>query len=517
MNAEAPPSVTPTALRGRFFSLKWKTLALVSLVLTAIHFALVFQGYYEQLSQFEARQALTFERQVNILQKLLAQSEARLQRIGTLVPGVVNSMSLSSGFEEQWSGVQIELQLEALQLYGADARVKVAGVSPWNGEPPLEIRKRIATALHGERPTGFILCEPACVQFALVPVLGPAGEHQLMLLGSSLADLVLEFPGLTGASVALLTENADGGARYWDRYRLDAISDAPTNEPKLRELSDQYALPALTQGQGLRFGGRNYRFYARPLEAFGGATPGQFLVFADTTQALADIRAQLIRQLLAGFVALLAALALLLAILNRPMNQLRKLASALPMLARHQYEPARRLIGNQFVRSKNHSEIEVLESVTVDLASQLEELEKTVATRSSALAESLASLRRANELNEKIFATAPMVILIQSAEGKVLQMNEFGSQLLGYSANEARGMSFVALLADARQREESMSVLVDIIGGRRPMFEQTGPVLCVDDSLERITWLHTRLAAQGGVFVLSVGLPDKSTAAPALK
>src|SRR5687768_11887971 len=109
MNAEIqPPPTAPTELRGRFFSLKWKTLALVSAVLTVIHFALVFQGYYEQISQFEARQALTFESQVTVLQKLLAQAESRLQRIGTLVPGVINSMSVRSGMAEQWAGVQIE-------------------------------------------------------------------------------------------------------------------------------------------------------------------------------------------------------------------------------------------------------------------------------------------------------------------------------------------------------------------------------------------------------------------------
>jgi PAS domain S-box-containing protein len=498
------------ALRGRFFSLKWKTLALVSLVLAVIHCALVFQAYYEQISQFEARQALTFERQVTVLQKLLGQSEARLQRIGSLVPGILNSMMASDQIEEQWAGVQIELQLETMQLYDAQGQVRIAGVNNWNGKLPVAIGTRIADALSNERPRGFILCEPVCIQYALVPVLGRAGEHQLMLLGSSLADLVLEFPGLTGAAVALLTQTDGGGARYWEHYRLDAISDAPSNEPKLRTLAEQASLAGLDQGQTLYFGGRSYRFYSRPLETFGGVTPGHFLVFADTTQALADIRAQLLRQLLAGLIALLAALILLLLVLNRPMNQLRKLARALPMLAQHQYEPARQLIGTHFQRTLNHSEIEVLEAVSVDLARQLEELERTVAARSSALAQSLADLKRANELNEKIFATAPMVILIQSAEGHVLQMNEFGSQLLGYSAAEARGMSYVALLADPRQREEAMTVLVDVIGGRRMMFEQTGPVRCVDDSLERITWLHTRLAAQGGVFVLSVGLPDKS-------
>ncbi|MBI3171581.1 MAG: PAS domain S-box protein, partial [Hydrocarboniphaga effusa] len=212
----------------------------------------------------------------------------------------------------------------------------------------------------------------------------------------------------------------------------------------------------------------------------------------------------------AGLSALLAALLLLLAILNRPMNQLRKLAQTLPMLAQSQYAPVREMIGQAYLAKSTHSEIDVLEQVTVELSRRLEELEQTVAARSQALAASLTELKRANELNDKIFATAPLIFLIQSQDGRVLQINTFGTQLLGYSESEIQNRPFVSLLADARHRQEAGDALTDLIGGRRQRFEQTGPVTCVDGALEQLTWLHTRLAAQSGNYVLSVGLPDKS-------
>lgn len=500
----------PVALRGRFFSLKWKTLALLSLVLAAVHLALVLQAYWDEISQFEQRQALAFEERVGVLQKLLAQSESRLQRIGTIVPGVIDTILARAGIEEQWASLQIDLQLEVMQLYRADGSVQLRGVTSWGGPLSPELTERIRQFGAGERPAGFLLCDPNCVQYAVVPVLG-GGERRLMVLGSSLADVVLEFPGLTRAGVALLAAaGPGGGSRFWQDYRLEAISDAPTNEPKLRMISEQAPLATLDEGRNLVFGGRHYRFAAWPLESFGGLTSGYVVIFADTTDALRAIRSQVLRQLVAALFGLLAALALLLAVLNRPMNQLRKLAQALPLLARHQYAPAREVIGSQYLQARNHTEIEVLEAVSVDLAEQLERLERTVAARGTALAESLAELKRANELNEKIFATAPMLILIQSGEGRVLQINEFGSQLLGYSPAEVRGMAFLDLLADPRQRDAAAAVLVEVIGGRRALFEQTGPVRCVDGSSERITWLHTRLTSQSGTFVLSVGLADKS-------
>ncbi|HUP91701.1 MAG TPA: cache domain-containing protein [Solimonas sp.] len=506
---ESPPTAADP--RRRFISLKWKTLLLVSLALGGIYLVLVVEGYFDSMAQFNARQALAFEQRVSVLRRLLQQSEARLQRIAAVVPGVINTATFADAFGERWNAVQLELGLEVMQLYQADGKLQVAGLTASPEGPPPELVQRIAQALREERPGGFLLCRPQCLQYALIPALGARGERELMVLAVSLADVVLEFPGLAGADVALLVERPPlpGESRYWGGYQLAAISDAPSNEAKVASLAASVGLPALEQGAGLSFGGRSYQFYARRLQTFGSVTPGYFLVFGDTTEALRDIRSQILRQLGGGLTALLAALLLLLSILNRPMNQLRKLAQVLPMLAQQQYEPARRLIGPPKGGS-SQTEIEVLEMAAIDLSRKLETLEQTVAARSQALAEKIAELRRAHELNDKIFATAPMLILTQSSDGKVQQINEFGSHLLGYSPSEVRGMSYLSLLADPRQREEALHVLVDVISGRRALFEQTGPVRCVDGGLERVTWLHTRLAAQSGTFVLSVGLPDKS-------
>jgi PAS domain S-box-containing protein len=509
----------PASQAHRFVSLKWKTLALTSAVLMLVHVALVLQGYSDALTRFEARQSLAYEQRIAVLKKLLDQSSGRLSRIASIVPGVINVAMIPEGFSERWAAMQIELQLEVMQLYDAAGKAQLRGIPLWD-RPPEALMERIRLALRDERPSAFVLCEPTCIQYQLSPTLGGNGEHQLMVLGTSLADVVLEFPGLAGADVGLLVQRPEmregnGGAVYWEQYLLAAVSDAPSNEPKVRALAQSTALAKLEQGGGLSFGGRSYRFYARPLQAFGSLTPGYFLVFGDSTEALATIRDQFQSQLLAGVMAMLAALGLLLAVMNRPMNQLRKLAQTLPMLAHSQYAAARDVIGQGYAAKRTHTEIDVLEAVAVDLSHRLEELEQTVAARSQALAEKIEEVRRANELNEKIFATAPMIFLIQSKDGNVVQMNAFGSQLLGYSESEVRGLSFVSLLADVRQRQQAGDVLTDIIGGRRQMFEQTGPVRCVDGSHERVTWLHTRIAAESGNYILSVGLPDKSLETPA--
>jgi PAS domain S-box-containing protein len=504
------PANSQDGAAPRLVSLKWQTLALVSIALVVVHGLLVFQAYSAELARLLSRQALTFEHQVTVLRNLIDQSNARLQRIGAVVPGAVNAMTMGERFEERWQAVQLELGLDVMQVYDGKGLAAMVGLAPW-AQPPLELQRSIQRTLREERPSTFLQCRPECVQYSLAPLIGIDGSRQAMVLATSLADVVLAFPAMTGADVALLAEPApDQGAAYWGSYHLAALSAAPRNEPKLRALSAAVTLQQVEEGQNLSFGGRDYRFFARPLASFGGIGSGYIIIFNDLTDALADIRAQLRNQLVAGFAALLAALLLLLLILNRPMNQLRKLAAALPLLAAQGYEAARLMIGNPHRQRRHRSEIEVVEEAAVNLSHQLETLERTVDARNRALAEKISELRQASELNEKMFANAPVIILIQGPDNSLLRINEFGTTLLGYSASEMKGRSFPSLMADARQREEAMNVLADVAAGRRQQFEQTGPVLCVDGSLERITWLHTRLSAQSGIYILSLGLPDRS-------
>jgi PAS domain S-box-containing protein len=494
----------------RFISLKWKTLGLLTLALVAVHLGLVLHGHFSLLQQFESRQAVAFENRFAVLAKLMETTDRRLQRIGGILPGLVMEIPSAGDFAERWSALQLDLGLDAMQIYDARGRLLTAGLPVWGDAPPPELAQRVTQALRDERPMSFLSCRPHCLQFGLVPTLA-GGDKQLMVLALDLADVMVEYPLLTAAHIALLVAVEDGStAPYWTRYRLAAVSDAPANEPRLRSLSRDVPLHALEDGVSAEFGRRYFRYVARPLHLYRGLEGGHFVVFADISDDLAEIRRRVVIQLLSAVLALLAALLLLLMILNRPMNQLRKLAIALPMLADRAHEPARRLIGKGYQDATVHSEIEVLEQVSVDLSHQLEQLEGTLAARNRALAEKLTELRRANELNAKILETAPVVFLIQSREAHIVQMNEFGAALLGYSPSEVQGTPFVELMADARQREEAAYGLADLVGGRRPLFEQTGPVRCVDGSLERITWLHTRLTAESGTYVLSIGLPDKA-------
>lgn len=497
----------------RRFSLKWKTLGLLGLALAIVHISLVLLDYRDRLQDSVERQQSELDTKLTILKQLLATSAERLHRIGLIVPSIVDALPDEVDIDERWSGLQLELDLQALLLQTSQGELIAKGLPYFGKHPPKRLLQAIDTARAEEKPRSFILCELSCVQYALTPSLDENGAPRLLVAATSLADIVIQFQQLTGADLALITSWPQRGrqsAALADGNHLVAISNAPLNEQRVRAQAETWNLEALRGGRNFNLGQPSYQASIRTLDDFSGLDGGYFLIFTNIAEELADIQRDFRSSIVIGITALLAGLLLGALILNRPMNQLRELAEALPLLAHKAYDQARDKIATDTVNRRLPTEIEVLQGVATDLTYRLEDLEGLVEARNRALAEKVSELQRSQELNEKIFANAPILMLMLSGDGQVVRVNEFACTLLGYSPAEFAALRFVDLVIDPRKRKEAGNALIDLLSGRRPLFEQSGEVRCVDDGTEAITWLHTRVSAESGIFVLSLGLPDKS-------
>ncbi len=496
--------MTATAPRSRV-SLKWKMLALLGLALLVVNGGLLSFQIYEREQALEAARASERAQHLRALERLLESSATRLQRIGTIVPNLVDALDQSEALQQQWAVLQLELDLLVLGLLDSDGSWLLTGRSDVAERPPAELEERVRVALREERPDTFLICQTYCAQYALVPSLGPQGRQRLMVLATRMADVVLEFSTLTGADIALYGRRADSPG-----LRLAALSDAPRNRERLQRLIAEHGLAPLQQGRALPPPDTGFRASSTPWSRFGGVGEGYVVIVEDERDRLAHAAAELRQTLLSSLTALAVTLVLGYVILNRPMNQLRRLARALPLLADRAYDPARALIGHEHRHRRWPTEIDLLEGLAVSLADQLEALELTVSRRNKALAENVAELRRSQNLNEKILSTAPIAILMLSGEGRIMRVNRFTGHLLGYSESELRRMNFLDLLDDPRQSREAAHIFVDLISGRRSTHEHSGPVRCVDASAEQMTWLHSRVLAQEGVFILALGLPERA-------
>ena len=507
----ASPGAGPVRIR---ISLKWKTMSLLAVALLIVNSALLIYDYRIRVNEFVAQQSREMDTKLTILRQLIDRADSRLQRIGNIVPRLVDALPEDAQLEERWRGLQLELDLQRLELVGPDGRLHLSGLNPDNAPLSPILQQRVMAALRDEAPDRLISCEERCLLYALVPALGANGEVRIMVLASALTDVVIEFAAVSGSDIALLAPAGDGaGAEsevLWDGYRLAALSDAPNNRPLLRVLSRHAGLDALESQASWRLGDKQLRFRRLALSTLGGPETGAILVFEDISRALRRIAAQLRDSLLASLGAVLVTLVLGLTILNRPMNQLWRLARALPLLAESRHAEARGMIGDHFRHRRLPTEVDLLEGQAVALADQLEALESLVQARNQALSEKIVELGRSQELNQKILSTAPLLILMLTGDGRIRRVNEFACTLLGYAESELIGCSFAELIAERRQRREVSNVIVDLMAGRRSVFEHTGPTSCVDDGHERITWLHTRVTAHDGVFVLCLGLPDRS-------
>lgn len=498
-------------------SLKWKTMSLLAVALLIVNSALLYYDYRLRLSEFVAQQSRDMDAKLLILQRLVERTDTRLQRIGNIVPRLVDALPEDAELLDSWRSLQLELDLQALELVGADGELRLSGLGNDSGALSPLLRQRVVAALAAEAPDRFIHCDPRCLLYALVPTLAADGEVRIMVLASALTDLVIEFASLSGSDIALLTPQ-DGPAdanTLWANQELAALSDAPRNRAMLQALSRMVPLQELESRENWPVGEQRLRFRQLPLSDLGGPAAGSILVFEDVSRALQRIAGQLRDSLLASVGAVLVTLVLGLSILNKPMNQLWRLARALPLLAESRHAALREMIGDKHRRRRMPTEVDLLEGQAVALTFQLEELESLVRARNKALSEKIVELGRSQQLNQKILSTAPLLIMMLSGDGRIKRVNEFACTLLGFAESELLGRSFTELIAERRQRREVGNVVVDLMAGRRHVFEHTGPLRCVDGSDERITWLQTRVTAHDGVFVLCIGLPDRAEAANA--
>ncbi len=491
-------------------SLKWKTLALLGLALIVVNGSLTLYTNQKRDRAFQALQQREVAQQLHALERLLQRSGERLQRIGSIVPNLLESLQDQGTAPRQWETLQLELELRQLSLLDAQGQVILSAGEPPSAAQAAVLKTSRQQALAQERPQHVLICHGPCLQFALVPNLGRDGERRVMLMAADMGDLVLQFQALTGANLALFGDTPS--ALSWQDLGLAALSNAPENMAMMEAVTQHFSAEQLSQKMHF-LGHRNHlRFSAHPWAALGGQGPGYMVIFENVDEGLRRNRTELRQNLVTSLAALSVTLILGYIILNRPMNQLRRLAKALPMLADRQYQEARDLIGTGSSTQAWPSETDVLESLTIALSDQLEALQKTVQRRNEDLARHVAELRRSQGLNETILATAPIAILMLSGEGRIVKANAFTCNLLGYSDAELRRENFLDLLDDPRQRREAGNVLVDLIAGRSSSYEHIVPVRCIDGSQEQMVWMHSRVLAPEGVFVLTVGLPDRAGA-----
>ncbi len=526
--------------RGRFLSLKWKAIGLTSLVLVAGAVAMTSLSYRNLTAQFADQSEALHQRDIKEVRAALAASMQRMLRLSGLLsaPEAMRD-ALAGGSRSDlelafdatgWSPLSLEWDLDRVHFFDEGNQLLASWRGDWVAPDARDgLIQEVATwaglAQQKERPVFVVACRPECSQYVAAPILLDSGRTGAVVLGSSAADLVLGFQGVSGNDIGLLVPVDTGGngenlIEGWG-LRVVALTDRSRvgSEEVNRRLLEAFARANPVEqprsgGFPFRFRDRDYRIRLIPLTTLVPSPsvvvdPNvQVVVINDVSESLLTIRSAARETAGVGALGWLAAELLLMLLMWSPMSRVKRLAQQLPLLADGAFEQVRDAIGENVRRFGPKDETDVLDGTAIALSGQLEALETEVEVRNRALSRRMDELAKERDFVTSLLETAQVIILIQDRKGRVTRVNRYGETLTGFREREVLGREFVGLLSPDGLMGDIRGHLADLNLGRRESLRHDSIVPRRDGSMRSVTWYHSRLSERHGddAAVLSVGL-----------
>ncbi|MCP5247473.1 MAG: EAL domain-containing protein [Candidatus Accumulibacter sp.] len=506
---------------SRFLSLKWKVLLTLGGVMLSVNGALSWLHFHDLTSRFEVQRTATRERLVAQAFALRSDFGLRLQALAGMLAALdsvgvslfqtqAGNALLRQHFDSYWSVLQLDLGLDSLQVYPKNG----PPLATWRTDTLAELDHdaQVHTVIAEERAMHWTRCQQRCTQFAAAPILSAGQVAGAVVLGSSLADVVVSFNRLSGADLGVLVPAANGEGKNALRelgLQVIGLSGAERNLPLLQQLT---ALPPMPGGSAWRLlshDGKQFELSFIAIDAAdGAAAPALLVVIDDLTQALADIRKSVWSRLQGELLASLLSLLLLALLVHAPLQRMTRAVRAIPLLGRSAFAEARARIAPR-ARRLVDDEIDSLDEAAIALSYRLETLERDVAAHSAQIEGVLQRISVERDFSKSLLDTAQVIILTQSADGRILTLNRYGRLLSGWTEDELPGKRFFELVQPDGLSEMAIQQAVqEIAAGDRQHVQLESILEGASGQSYEITWNHSRLSERpdDALMILSVGI-----------
>ncbi|MBK8182228.1 MAG: EAL domain-containing protein [Candidatus Competibacteraceae bacterium] len=508
---------------GFFLSLKWKALLLSSLVLIVIAGTVVAINHIELHNQFEQRRAELQIQYAHQAQGLLDQSDKRLRQWSTTIAALLAARAGSrdapeeeiiAEFERLAAILELNMGVENILLISSDGRQLAARGLEKTIDERTTLVAAVRRVVTSEVPMSLIDCFETCLQYVITPILG-VGDA--LVVGVSLADVVLDFQRVSGTDLGLIvglrkTEAVNGLRERWLRQwdaQVVALGNAHVNMEVLRAAAQINTLSVVAAEPAyIRLNRRDYEVRLFQLTGFKSRENAYLVIVADISDAMAKIGVTLRRNILVGALGLVLSEFLLLAILWAPMSRLRRAAANLPWLAEGAFGKVREAISGSPSAHILLDEVDILNDTAIALSHQLEALHIEVANHTRDLSERMNEIMRQRNFVTQVLETAQAIILTQNEKNEILLINSYGLAITGFTLAELRGRPFVTLLSLEQSINEAMGHLAGLVAGEREHIEEECDIRCKDSSTLNVVWQHSRLkdSADDASLILSVGM-----------
>jgi PAS domain S-box-containing protein len=503
----------------RFLSLKWKVLLTLGMVMLSVNGTLSWLHFRDLKTRFEGQRTALRERLISEAIAVRTDSALRLQTQASLLATVgagsafqskPGSLKLREHFDSYWPVLQLDLDINSMKVYSRTG----ATLAAWHADAASDIEQdeRVRAVVSQERALHWMHCRQICTQFAAAPILSAGRVAGVIVLGSSLGEVIVSFNRLSGADLGVLAPAGfvmDKNSLPNLGLQVVALSGSERNLPLLHQLKDLPSKQSKKNWQLVPYQGKQFELSFVEIGDDSGINSGAMLVVIDDlTQALAEIRKSVLSRIQAELATSLLSLLLLAFLVNAPLQRMTRAVRAIPLLGRSAFAEARAKIvprGRHFV----DDEIDSLDEAAVALSFRLEALEREVAAHAGELRNMLHRISIERDFNESLLDTAQVIILTQSVDGAVRSLNRYGELLTGWSETELLGKCFIqATSYPGTVGTETQQALQDLATGKHKHIQRESVLMSKPGEKYEITWNHSRLYGQEGetVMILSVGI-----------
>ena len=489
---------------------------LTSLILLMVTGIFISSNYLELQNQITERRD-NLQKQYSVqVQALLNQFSNRLLMLSTFIASLQTTQA-AFDFQRQKSAIdnfdplsyslELNMGIEVATIVTSDGKKITQFRRNNNTELNLNIYSSVSAVVATEKPTTLIDCSNNCLQYAIAPVLSQKGVLGAIVIAASLADVILDFKGVSGTDIGLIVQSQSptkDNTRWVESWSSTVI--ALTNSEKNIDLIHSFSiehndLDVISNATHYLYQERQYQIRIFPVTGFNQTDKAYLAIIADITEATQHIHNATRHSIFIGIGGFLLSEIFLLFILWSPMSSLRRAAENLPLLADGEFDKVRIAIST----SRNHrvfgDEVDVLNETTISLTDQLETLNHEVASRMEEI------IREKNFVNN-VLDTAQAIILTQNDQQEIIMINPYGSKIMGYDQEELRGLHFSNLLLQKSNQNTYLEYLKDIIKGNHEHIEIECDIQCKDNNILNVVWQHSTLKTniQNGPVILSVGM-----------
>ncbi|MCF7970268.1 MAG: EAL domain-containing protein [Methylococcaceae bacterium] len=481
----------------RFLSLKWKFAFGLGFVLISLYSAYAYYVYYQVVDNFSNSRAAAQKNQINIARALTEESFFVLDRfVESIILMQYGEKEVDEQvlqlFDQHWQHWQVIWGLENAVFYDRQGIV----IKQW-GKDIKTAPEIILRAFTQETPQHQIVCDQGCFQQILTPVLLNSEVVGVLSVSVSLSDTLLQYRQAIHSDLGVLT---NGNSKT-----LAAMTQAEKNNLLWQEVIASYGLDAFFDA-GFIFIKDKQRYELRvfPMSKNVFSAP-YFVMINEITEDYNSLQKKLFQLGIIGLVGLFLIILILFITIHFTLERITQLSQALPLLVQHQYQGFKQKLNSQS-SAIFRDEVNHLSETAAYVARELEVLDNNVEKNTALLLRNSQELEEERDFVAQLIDTAPIFIITQNMQGKILSVNKEVLIDMGVNAAEIVGKSFAMLISD-KEHAHKLEILRQNNGSKEITFDDQLSLL-TEGSIY-ISWIHTILRAKNThqePVVLSLGV-----------